>query len=172
MSEAKPTLVEIQEVFFRAMLESSWASGGEAHDSVGLPFTKHVSWRDGHWIVIDRWTSIPGSDVSYGSTTIFFQGRPVWIKHFEGEYTKEASALVKQALLAAWSQQRFYAARGESRFIGVDAPGLVYFNHLDGPRHGDQALDPFAKFSCYEEVYDLGTEERLGWHRVSGMALI
>ncbi|MFH1315840.1 MAG: hypothetical protein ABIH67_05615 [Candidatus Uhrbacteria bacterium] len=168
MSQIMPTLEQIRENFFRAMLENSWASGGEAMTSVGQPFTKHVSWTDGgDWIVIDRWTSVPASNFSRGSTTIFFCGIPVWFVHFHGEYTKEASKLVKQALIRTWEARRFRASRGEIFSQG----GLTYINDVARPRDGDGSLDIFAKFACYEEVYD-ADRNRLGWHRVSGMALI
>ena len=168
MNQIMPNLQQIREVFFRAMLENSWASGGEARASVGQPFTKHVPWTDGgDWIVIDRWTSIPASNRSYGSITIFYCGIPVWIVQFHGEYTKEASELVKQALIRTWEARRFRASRGE----GFSQNGLTYINDVARPRDGDAELDPFAKFTCYEEVYD-SDRRRLGWHRVSGMILI
>ena len=168
MSQIMPTLADIHEVFFKAMLESSWASGGTAIDSVGQPFTKHVSWTDeGDWIVIDRWTSVPASNFSYGTTTVFFCGIPIWFVQFHGEYTKEASALVKQALLTTWRRGVFNAARGEH----LSQDGLTYINQVALPRDGDDSLDSFSKFACYEAVYDT-ERNRHGWHRVSGMALI
>ncbi len=176
--EYVPSLDEIREIFFRAMLESSWASGGESMVIPSEPHTKCVVWTDGgHWMVVDKWTSIPGSNASYGSTIVYYKGRPVWMKHFEGEYTKEASALVKQALLAAWSKRNFHASRGAPSFSGKitgvsELDGLVYINDVGPSRFGDAGMDDFAKFSCYEEVYRADDQTRVGWHRVSGMALI
>jgi len=168
MSQIMPTLDDIRENFFRAMLESSWASGGEAKPSVGQPFTKHVSWTDGgDWIVIDRWTSVPASNISHGLTTIFFCGIPVWFVRFHGEFTKEASELVKQVLLTTWRSGVFNAARG----VNLSQDGLTYINDVARPKDGDGSLDSFAKFVCYEAVYN-ADRKRLGWHQVSGMALI
>ena len=163
MSQIMPTLADIRENFFRAMLESSWASGGEAKASVGQPFTKHVSWTDkGDWIVIDRWTSVPASNLSYGSTTIFFCGIPVWIVQFHGEYTKEASDFVKQVILASYNARKFRGGRG--RHMSQN-DSLVYMTTHYQPAS-------FASFNFLEEVYNFHTNERQGWHRISGMALI
>jgi len=151
----------IQQVFLNAMTNSSWVSGGQKWPG-SEPNLWQVIYDDGPWHVIDQWSVAPGTNNSFGSVIIYFENIPVWMMQFHGEYDQECGDFVKLALLDSYRRREFRAGRGRN---GFQNEKLVYLTTYYQPAS-------FASFNFLEEVYDFRTDERLGWHRVSGMALI
>ncbi len=155
------SLKEVEDFFFSAMATGSWAAGGKATTISDLPGFKVIPVRQGDFYLLDYYSLTPGSRRSAGSVTIWWQGIPVWIMHFGGEYPREAIHLVKTALMEAYTNRLFMGGRGVT---SLSDPIFAYTNV---PRKRD-----FADFAGREFVRLLATGEQVGWHNYWGMSLI
>ena len=152
---------EIEDVFFRAMVERSWASGADHLNTGTKPRFKQIPWHHGPWLVIDEWCVGPNGLLSAGSVTIFFRNWPVWVMSFHGRYEAEAIPFLRQALMEAYEQRRFEFGRARPGYV----TGPMIYTHK---RHeGD-----FSQFSCQERVVNVDRDLDLGFHIVQGMLLI
>lgn len=154
-------------VFFKAML------AGYAGDNSGVKKEKSpdgyttLTWppTGDHkgFVVVDRYCVTPHSDKSTGTTTIFFEGQPVWWMTYGGEYKKSTIPFLKEALKETYRQSKFLGGRGPSRF---QKDNLVYVNRrgFDGTR--------FALFEGREEIVEIPSLNSVGFHKYFGMLLI
>jgi hypothetical protein len=152
---------EIQEAFFRAMVESSWASGAEALPSSERPRYKMVLWRNHPWLVVDEWCVGPNGLYSAGSVTVFYHSWPVWVMSFHGCYEKEAIPFLRQALMEAYEQRNFQYGRARPGYC----TGPLIYSHR-------QSSGEFSRFRCQERITDTDQRRKLGYHVVQGMLLI
>ena len=125
-------MVDIKEaelVFFKAMQEG-WAAGAKEVTNQITPGFKVIVWEDGDWRVLDSYAVGPDLPLfreggkSVGSTTIWYQGTPIWVMYYGGYYNKRAIPFLKQALLAAYRANAWYSGRGPS--IYQISPHLYY----------------------------------------------
>lgn len=167
--EVPMDILTLQDFFFRAMV-AGYASGAEpqlvpsAHGWKCMPpFVDEVLGLE----LVDMWCTHPQSDRSFGFTTIYLHGQPVWVMSYGGEYRDEAIPILKKALRDTYEAKVFLGARGAS----MSHEGLAYSN-TPAFMDGDDAHS-FAHFQGCEEVFRLrGDRETLGSHEYWGMSLI
>lgn len=115
----------LEEIFFESML-SGYAK--EKSGSAIRGSTERRSFKKGPWLVLDEWCTTQTSDASGGSTTMFFEGKRVWMMHYFGNYSHQAIPILKNALMDSYTNKIFNGGRGPSRF--EDSNG-VYSNHAE-----------------------------------------
>lgn len=101
---------------------------------------------------------------SYGQTTIWFDGIPVWGMQYYGEWNCDNERIVipflKKALFMAYENLEFIGGRGPCRFNEGD---LHYTN---------ASIGDFTGFQGEESIYDYEqSSRRVFWHRYAGMLL-
>ncbi len=164
---------EVREFFFAAKMHG-WAAGAPKMPVMDMPGFKRIIYVDGPFSMIDQYCVVPiadqidparygavGSPRSSGTTTIWFEDTPVWQMSYMGQYTPEASALVKRALLAAYGEKLFLGGRGPEDFEG---DGMGYSNLVE---HND-----FEEFRGHERVSKKFMSNIEGYHAYMGMMLI
>ncbi|MFA5173233.1 MAG: DUF5680 domain-containing protein [Candidatus Paceibacterota bacterium] len=120
-----------------------------------------IVFRDGDFKVVDRFYITPDSDFSAGTTTIFFENKPVWWMAYGGCYPAEAIAFLKMALKENYERGTFLGGRGPKL---VEEENFVYRNEV--------RMSDFKIFNGRESIVDLEAEKELGFHEYFGMALI
>ena len=158
----KTFLEEIQDFFFRAMLQG-WVADGEKVSIPGMPGYQAFPFAEGDFYLLDCYVVNPESSKSAGTTTIWYQEKPVWVMLYRGLYQEDAIPVVKAALLETYHAGRFIGGRGPKQF---KMGNLEYTN--DAPND-----DQFTSFQGSESVRDTTyARPSLGWHRYWGMSLI
>jgi hypothetical protein len=162
--EAAPMDIEtLQDFFFRAML-AGYASGSETEPVPGMPGWKRVPpFKDESLglMLVDMWCTHLRSGKSFGTTTIYFDGDPVWVMQYSGEYREEAVPLLKRALHEAYQAQEFHGGRGRTL---LSVGGLTYYNAFQGD---------FGSFYGKEYIREDGWQGLvLGRHEYAGMLLV
>ncbi|KKS28162.1 MAG: hypothetical protein UV60_C0015G0016 [Parcubacteria group bacterium GW2011_GWA2_43_11] len=155
----QPTLAEIEGVFFDAML-AGWASGAPAKNIPELPGSRIISFCSGDFEVKDIFFVTPHSSKSGGTTTISFQGDPVWLMQYGGWYLEHAVSFLKSCLNHAYKERHFYGGRGLSRVRGTN---MTYLNNI--------ACNYFEAFGGNEWIID-SNGGYLGTHWYRGMLLL
>jgi len=146
--------------FFAALL------AGYAGNSKGLKKKKTpdgyktITFVSGDFKVVDRYCTTPHSNSSAGTTTIFFQNKPVWWMSYSGYYEDEAILFLKQALARTYRRRIFLGGRG----LGFSTDNMIYVNHV--------GTDKFERFDGWESIIEIGTWRKLGYHKYSGISLI
>jgi len=152
----------LQIFFFKAMVEG-YASGCRKSKVPGKPGFKGIRHTDGNLVLVDEYAVSPTSSFSFGTTTIFADGVPVWFMSYEGYYEEGTSALLKKALKDAYSKRIFRGGRGLSPAIGErDGKGIAYLNNPSGEKNS------FSLFKGKEQIIDLVSGTTLGEHRYRG----
>jgi hypothetical protein len=143
-------------VFFKAILAGYAGDGSGVKKEKSPDGYKTLIYEEGKFRVADRYCVTPHSDKSAGTTTIFFEGQPIWWMSYGGEYHKSEIPLLKEALSKAYHEQTFCGGRGPETF------GDLYFNRFRGN---------FESFSG-TEVINSPRGNVLGYHHYLGMSLI
>ncbi len=155
-------VLEVRSFFFMAMSEG-WAAAGDKKIVIAdMPGYKALSFRDGDFYLLDRYCVNPNTLKSAGTTTIWFQGIPVWVMNYGGFYEEEEIAFLKRALL--WTYQRciFVGCRGLNGYVEGLESSLLYVNHFRGD---------FARFDGHEEIFRVKNGASLGFHEYEGMSM-
>lgn len=152
---------EAQAFFFEAMLRGYADEAQKPIPVPGKPGFKQFIYRKGDWRIVDEWATNPDSDVSFGTTTIWYKGQVVWMMQYFGKYGEGAIPLLKEALKAAYIQKVWYGGRGPFEY---KSGSLSYTNNT--------WAGTFEFFQGKEYISDLDQNRRLGWHEYHGMALI
>ena len=152
----------VQAFFFKAMIEG-WAVSGQKINIPDLPGYKAVPFRDGDFYLLDCYCVTPHSSKSAGTTTIWFQGVPVWIMNYGGVYEERAIAFLKSMLRRAYENLLFVGGRGPYRCSDGS------FFYMNNPCPND-----FYKFRGREEIFIMegGNIISLGFHEYWGMSLM
>ena len=156
-------LSHVEALFFTAMQTGYAGEGPEQLGLIDWPGHKEIRYEDGDFVLVDRWAVNPGSKKSAGTTTIWYQNKPVWFMSYGGFYPQEMIHFLKAALRMQYcTNGHFNGGRGP-KLIGDRAAGRIYRNQ---PVQND-----FGHFSGREEIVDLHTG-KIGYHDYWGMSLI
>ncbi|MEK7564704.1 MAG: DUF5680 domain-containing protein [Patescibacteria group bacterium] len=150
--------------FFEAMIQG-WVGEGVETELPNLPGYKvfrHES-ADKRLVLVDSYCVSGKSRVpkSVGTTTIWWDDRPVWWMSYGGWYEKEAVPFLKQALLSVYKVGGFIGGRGPASFRDGH---MIYVNR---PEKCD-----FSSFKGHEEIIEIASGSTLGEHEYWGMSLI
>lgn len=152
----------LQLFFFRAMVEG-YASGCRKSKIPGKPGFKGIRQTDGNLVLVDEYAVTPASSFSFGTTTIFADGAPVWRMSYEGYYEEGTLDLLKAALKNAYEKKVFRGGRGLSPVIGMrDGKGIAYLNSPSKRKNS------FPLFKGREYIIDVVSGETLGEHEYRG----
>lgn len=157
-------IAEMKAVFFEAMIIGYASEEKLKKSSIAeLPGSKLIPpYVKGPWKVSDPYLVTPLSSFSGGTTIISYEGVPVWMMQYFGQYPKEAVPCLKAALRTAYENRQFFGGRGPESFgygpfrYTNYSPRNVWKNH----RFGD-------RFNGDEEVRENGGK-LLGWHTYHG----
>lgn len=153
-------LKEVEEFFLKAMAKG-WAAGAKPTSSPDMPGYKYISFREGDFSLIDQYSFNKTNSRGAGSIIVWFKGTPVWVMHYRGIYSKKTMSFLKQALLNAYTQARFFGGRGS---LILKENSLLYINRPE--------LSEFAEFKGREEIIDVNTREVLSWDEYWGFSLV
>jgi len=152
------TLREAKNAFFKASLQG-WAGGAKKISISELPGYKVIIWEEDDWRFVDMYFKISNSLDSYGTTTGWFRGVPIFFMSYGGWYDEEVVPFLKQVLKISYEKGEFFGGRGPACYIDYEA-GLVYENHQNRISAGS--------FDGWEEVRDLRSGKRRGYHEYWG----
>lgn len=158
----KPSIEEIKKFFFKAMI-NGYVSSDDKIKITEMPEYKAIPFKEGKFYLLDNYLTTPYSDKSAGTTTIWYNNKPVWIMHYGGYYKEPVIPLLKKALKKTYKTSQFFGARGPSTLIDSEN-SLVYIN---SPKMND-----FERFEGREEIFDIQKNISLGYHEYWGMSLL
>lgn len=165
LSKLKEEPKIVEEMFFAAML-GGYASGlkpGKILQPVNVLKHGHYhNYVSDLWMVIDEWFISDHSDFSWGSTTIFYGGNPIWAMQYFGRYSNEATNHLKAALRHQYQRRKFLGGRGPRQF---DYGSFQYANDV-----GEGST--FEDFHGHEAILSTDLSLRGGWHRYHGGLLL
>ncbi|MBX4189656.1 hypothetical protein KW785_03660 [Candidatus Parcubacteria bacterium] len=153
-------IAEIQKFFFEAMLQG-WAGGAAKTEMPGMPDFKKIEYEHDGFKLLDCYSKSLGSRFSGGWTVIWFEGIPVWMMSYSGQYDPVAIPLLKEALKASYEHRRFEGGRGPVNF---SRNGLTYSNQTGNWK--------FEQFDGREAIHRIDDGRYLGHHQYSGHILI
>lgn len=119
------TWQEVRDFFFRAMRQG-YAGKGKPQPVPDMPGFKRQVYEENHFRLVDQWGSNTDSNVSAGITTIWYEGKIVFLMTYSGAYDEEAIPFLKKALLEAYRCKEFNGGRGPKFF---KKGKLIYLNH-------------------------------------------
>lgn len=156
-----PKEAEILDFFFTAKV-NGWASPNVKKTALpGMPGYKAIEFVDGDFHMMDTYCKAQGGIKSSGTTTIWHQNHPVWVMHYIGEYPPEAIAIVKEALIKAYSSHMFIGGRGVRTLK----------NNSEYRYENNVTKNEFSDFSGIEKVIDM-KGRIVGFHEYLGRILI
>jgi hypothetical protein len=158
-------LREIFDIFFKAAM-NGYAAGASKSPIQGIPGGKMIVFEENDFRVVDVYFTTPGSDWSWGSKQIAFQGEVVWFMQYHGFYPARVIAFLKKALVASYQDGVFNGGRGPAKFVGGD--GLVYGNNCYSGEATNAQLNQFLDFQGREEIRRLSDQRALGFHEFRG----
>lgn len=156
----KPTEEELKDFFLEAMREG-WANKPPKQRTPLLPGYKIIPYTKGALTLTDCYLTTPYSDWSFGSTTITYNGQPVWWMRYGGSYPEEAIAFLQESLNLTYSAGLWVAGRGPTIHISDD---WIYFNNV--------ADDSFSSPAGNEEIVSVKKKRKVGYHEYWGKLLI
>ncbi len=170
IAETKAFRAQMEDAFFEAMHIGYASEDKQKKTSIPeLPGSKLVlPYVAGPWRVADTYLVTPAGPRSGGMTVIWYEGVPVWMMQYLGQYDERAVPCLKAALRAAYSRKEFFGGRGPDEFtFGV----YRYQNDIDKRWRTDFQGSNF--FQGYEWVEMPGRSgQKLGWHSYQGMMLV
>jgi len=151
---------EVQDMFFEAMTAGHASLTSPSSPAKGTIVELRGSKTFTHaripWKVVDVYLVTPLSTRSGGMTVISYEGVPVWMMQYFGEYEKQAISCLKAALREAYSRDEFIGGRGPLKLVYGK---YEYQNH--------PVLSTFERFSGFESV-TRGVGAILGTHQYHG----
>lgn len=159
-------LKEAQRHFFRAML-AGWAGGVEAKPVPNEPGFKQTDYKDGDFRVLDKYvkgrdSNLLSSNLSTGTTTVWYFEEPVWVMTYGGQYREDEIPFLKDVLVHAYRKGEFHGCRGDS-CASSGGRALIYSNSYRGD---------FKKFEGSESITARYDRVVLGYHWYHGMSLL
>ena len=158
----KPKIEEIKSFFFEAMV-NGYISGGDEIKISEIPEYRAIPFKKGKFYLLDNYLITPYSDKSAGTTTIWYDDKPVWVMHYGGYYKESAISLLKKALAKTYKSSQFFGGRGPLS-LSESKNSLIYINY---PKIND-----FEKFEGREVIFDTKKNICLGYHEYWGMSLL
>lgn len=156
-------LKEAQAFFFEAMVRGY---ADPVHKPIPVPEKpgfKQFIYRNGDdWRLVDEWATNPDSNFSFGTTTIWYKERVVWMMQYSGRYPKEVIPFLKKVLERSYKDHQWHGGRGLEENFECD--GLIYRNDISG-------LRGFDRFRGCENIWNNNGKWQ-GRHEYHGMALI
>jgi hypothetical protein len=153
-------LLEAERAFYRAML-AGWAGDMKTETIPDQPGFKRVDQNIGDFRVLDEYGKGRGSNLSAGTTRIWYFDEPVWVMVYGGHYREDEIPFLKSVLADAYRRSEFYGCRGGS-CASSDA-GLIYSNTYRGD---------FKNFDGEESIMPRYGRQSLGNHWYRGMSLL
>ena len=161
MGSLKDNIRIASEVFCKGMA-LGWVKDGNTVQSFEVPGMKYYLYEEGRFKLIDMW----GGHVPHacGTTYLYYDESLFWAMQYSGQYPKEATELVKEALLKNYSNGIFLGGRGPAVLIKED---LHYANVPHKPGGG---IMDFKNFSGQDSVIrkKRGSDIPQGQHDYSG----
>lgn len=155
---------EMLRVFFKALLSGYAGTAPPKKSTIAeLPGSTVVTHPDGPWTVVDYYFTTPLGNRSGGTTMIWYDGVPVWMMSYFGEYEESALPCLKAALRATYEGGQFIGGRGPVEFSLGD-----YSYHNTGDRG---IIDHFSGEEWIDDLRD-GTRRRVGWHCYHGGMMV
>ncbi len=154
----------VEAMFFTAMQAGYAIEGTPKVQVIDMPGHKEIRYEDGpDLLLVDRWCVNPDSRKSAGTTTIWYQGTPVWFMSYGGYYTEAGARFLKEALRTQYCVEgRFEGGRGP-KVCSDPVAMLLYVNKTES--------NEFERFRGREEVSHLQSGS-LGYHDYWGMSLL
>ena len=153
----------VQAFFFTAMQAGYAVEGIQKAKVIDMPGYKEIRYEDGDFLLVDRWCANPDSQKSAGTTTIWYQNKPVWFMSYGGFYPKETIHFLKSALRVQYCENgEFRGGRG-LMVMSDRVAGWIYTNR--------PVQNKFYNFSGREEIHNIHTGVN-GFHDYWGMSLI
>lgn len=159
MKTREEVLEGAKKVFFKAMLAGY--AGKEANKTKTSDGYTTIEYSEEDFRVVDRYLTTPNSDYSAGTTTIFFENKPVWFMAYAGRYSSEVIPFLKSVLRRSYESELFVGGRGLEVYR---EGGLIYNN--------DVAENDFSYFCGRESIFYSKEGSREYFHDYFGMALI
>lgn len=122
--------IERIRTFFLESKSRGWVASAPKMIIPGSPMSKGFSFYSVDLSFFDEYYTLPGSNLSFGTTTICVAGRPVWTMHYNGWYEKWVIPFLKRALLKNYDNNIFLGGRGPERLEGEDHT-LQYLNKVE-----------------------------------------
>jgi len=156
----------VKSMFFTAMQAGYAVEGSPKVKVIDMPGYKEIRYVEPpDFLLVDRWCVNPDSGKSAGTTTIWYQGMPVWFMSYGGYYPDDVVPVLKRALRLTYERCLFVGGRGES--VGDFENGILYVNTVDGD---------FSQFRGREEIIIRSTDTCIGgvagYHHYWGMSLV
>lgn len=95
-------ILEIKKFFFEASL-AGWAGNGKKTTLPELPMLKVYIYEKGRFRYVDLYYAYASGKQSFGQTTIWYDGIPVWGMQFGGYYPEDVIPFLKTALRNTYS---------------------------------------------------------------------
>ncbi len=163
------SLKRVKNFFFECMVKG-WASGAEAElFSFGYKGYQFREEKENSKLVLMDAYCVGDDGNSSGFTSIRYDESPVlWTMYYLGEYSKEAIPILKEALLKAYQDRKFYGGRG----INLDDGKYEYCNDIGAYSQ----KDPFLFFQGKERIEEISIgalePDIKGWHEYMGKVLV
>jgi hypothetical protein len=158
-------ILEIEAVFFKAMLVGYVNNESRPKEILELPGYKCFEFVKNHFRVIDAYCVAKVSDVSFGFTTIWWKNIPVWNMNYGGQYCSTHIAVLKAALKKNYERSCFVGGRGPETFVSAKCPKILYCNTV-------QENSCFMQFAGYECLRFACPSIKIGFHNYFGGLLI
>lgn len=164
----------IQDFFLEAMM-FGWASESMKESIPQLPGVKAIPYRRDNLYLLDYYFSNRGSNLSYGTTTIWLAERidqfrlskkPVWVMHYGGWYDERAIPFLKRALMRNYREKIFTGGRGPERLEGEDHT-LQYLNRVKN-RSNFLSFEGTEQIITTSEQWGLPVGQKVGEHHYFG----
>ncbi|OHB10718.1 MAG: hypothetical protein A3G05_00945 [Candidatus Zambryskibacteria bacterium RIFCSPLOWO2_12_FULL_45_14] len=162
-------LSHVEAMFFTAMQAGYAVEGVSKAQVTDMPGHKEIRYEEKpDFLFVDRWCVNPDSEKSAGTTTIWYQSKPVWFMSYGGVYPQAYIPFLKLALRRQYCEDgHFNGGRGPATLVD-QASGLIYMNR---PK-----LNEFSQFRGREELFGIPrggcVAELAGYHEYWGMSLI
>lgn len=153
--------LEVEGVFLEGMAKG-YVTDPKKGTIAELPGSKLVPpYTRGPWTVTDTYLVTPLSSRSGGMTVVSYEGIPVWMMQYFGQYNSEVITCLQIALGTTYRERIFLNGRGPRSYY---YDGYTYRNI--------PTLVPRSRFSkgCFEgteEIVDAGGQCH-GWHDYQG----
>lgn len=160
-SNLRPAVLNVnpevaKEFFFEGML-NGYAANIEPEKDKPKPGWDMVEYKRGNFHLVDMWLVNPHSYNSGGTTTIHWDGLPIWIMHYGGWYHDAAIDTLRSALKLAYEERQFLGGRGPAFF---ESNSCRYTNHV--------TANSFMNFAGTETIVTTTTRRALGTHWYKG----
>lgn len=135
--------LEVEEVFFEAMNKGYATDASKKKSILWLPGSKVVKHERDSWKVVDLYHVTQLGPRSGGTTTVSYEGQPVWMMQYSGWYEKDAIPCLKAALRAAYKKKQFLGGRGPKMFRLRQEffyQNFLEFGEFDGSFKGEEQV--------------------------------